>query len=40
MEVQYLNTDLGIESESDLSKIVDEFGEDVLILHHGEIRGY
>ena len=40
MEVQYLNTDLEIESEGDLSKIVDEFGEDVLVLHHGEIRGY
>lgn len=40
MEVQYLNTDLEIESESDLSKIVDEFDEDVLVLHQGEIRGY
>jgi hypothetical protein len=40
MEVQYLNTDLEIESKSDLSKIVEEFGEDVLVLHHGEIRGY
>ena len=40
MEVQYLNTDLEIESKSDLSKIVEEFGEDVLVLHHGEMRGY
>lgn len=40
MEVQYLNTDLEIESEGDLSQIVDEFGKDVLVLHHGEIRGY
>ena len=40
MEVKYLNTDLEIESTSDLSKIVEEFGEDVLVLHHGEIRGY
>lgn len=40
MEIQYLNTDLDIESKSDLSKIVEEFGEDVLILHHGEMRGY
>lgn len=40
MEVRYLNTDLEIESEADLSKIVEEFGEDVLVLHHGEIRGY
>ena len=40
MEVKYLNTDLEIESKSDLSKIVEEFGEDVLVLHHGEISGY
>lgn len=40
MEVQYLNTDLELESKSDLSKIVEEFGEDVSVLHHGEMRGY
>ncbi|HKB66838.1 MAG TPA: hypothetical protein VKC61_13360 [Pyrinomonadaceae bacterium] len=40
MNIQYLNTDLEIESKSDLSKIVGEFGEDVLVHHHGEIRGY
>jgi len=40
MDVQYLNTDLEIESKSDLSKIVEEFGADVLVHHHGEIRGY
>ena len=40
MEIQYLNTDLEIESKSDLSKIVEEFGADVLVHHHGEIRGY
>ena len=40
MEVKYLNTDLEIESKSDLSKIVDDFGDDVLVLHHGEIRSY
>lgn len=40
MNAQYLNTDLEIESGDDLSKIVDEFGDDVLVLHHGEIRGY
>jgi hypothetical protein len=40
MEVRYLNTDLEIESKSDLSKLVEEFGEDVLVLHHGEMRGY
>jgi hypothetical protein len=40
MEVRYLNTDLEIESKNDLSRIVEEFGEDVSVLHHGEIRGY
>ena len=40
MDVRYLNTDLEIESNSDLSKIVDEFGDDVIVLHHGERRGY
>jgi len=40
MEVKYLNTDLEIESKGDLSKIVEEFGEDVFVLHHGEMRGY
>jgi hypothetical protein len=40
MEVRYLNTDLEIESNHDVSKIVEEFGEDVAVLHHGEIRGY
>ena len=40
MEVRYLNTDLEIESKSDLSRIVEEFGEDVVVLHHGEVRGY
>lgn len=40
MEIQYLNTDLEIESKSDLSKIVGHFGDDVLVHHHGEIGGY
>lgn len=40
MDVQYLNTDLEIESKSDLSRIVEEFGNDVFVHHHGEIRGY
>ena len=40
MDVQYLNTDLEIESKGDLSKIVEEFAADVLVHHHGEIRGY
>jgi hypothetical protein len=40
MNVQYLNTDLEIESKDDLARIVEEFGEDVLVLYHGETRGY
>jgi len=40
MDIRYLNTDLEIESKSDLSKIVDEFGDDVSVLYHGEVRGY
>ena len=40
MDTRYLNTDLEIESKSDLSAIVQEFGGDVIVLHHGETRGY
>jgi len=40
MDIRYLNTDLEIETKSDLSKIVDEFGDDVSVLYHGEVRGY
>ena len=38
--VRYLNVDLEIESKSDLSKIVEEFGDDVSVLYSGEMRGY
>ena len=40
MEVRYLNTDLEIESKDDLSRIIEELGGDVIVMHHGEIRGY
>jgi hypothetical protein len=40
MEVKYLNTDLEIESNQDLSSMVEELGEDVFVLHNGIIRGY
>ena len=40
MKITYLNTDLDIESKSDVSRIVEEFGEDVIVLHHEERRGY
>jgi hypothetical protein len=40
MDVRYLNVDLEIESENELSGIVQEFGEDVAVLYCGEVRGY
>jgi len=40
MEIRYLNTDLDIESKSDLTRIVEDFAEDVIVLHHEEMRGY
>lgn len=40
MHVRYLNADLEIESKNDLSKIVQEFDEDVSVLYCGEVRGY
>lgn len=39
-DVRYLNVDLEIESKSDLSKIVEEFGEEVIVLYSREVRGY
>jgi hypothetical protein len=39
MNVQYLNTDLELESASDLAPIVEAFGEDVVVLRHGIVRG-
>ena len=40
MDVRYLNTDLEIESKNDLTKIVQDFGEDVVVLYCGEMRSY
>ena len=40
MDTRCLNTDLEIESKNELDKIVEEFGEDVIVLHQGEMRGY
>lgn len=37
---RYLNTDLEIESLEDLSPIVEYFGEDVVVLFHGEAMGH
>ena len=38
--IQYLNVDLDLESENDISHIVDTFGEDVIVLHHGKLDDY
>lgn len=35
MQIEYLNTDLQIESLADLAAIVEEFGGDVLVLFNG-----
>jgi hypothetical protein len=40
MDIQYVNTDLEIESSQDVSRIVEEFGEDVSVLFHGTIKSY
>jgi hypothetical protein len=40
MDIRYLNTDLEIESKNDLARVVHEFGDDVIVLYHGEMRGY
>jgi hypothetical protein len=37
---QYLNTDLEIESRDDLTPIIEAFGDDVICLHHGPVRGH
>jgi len=39
MNIHYLNTDLELESASDLKPIVEAFGEDVVVLHQGIVRG-
>lgn len=39
LDVEYLNTDLVIESRDDLSLIVEEFGEEVMVLDHRTTQG-
>ncbi len=38
MNIKYLNTDLEIESQQDVSRIVEEFGDDVTVLFQGIVR--
>lgn len=35
-QIDYLNTDLIIESSDDLTSIADDFGEDVIVLYKGK----
>ena len=39
MEIRYINTDLEIESKEDLTPIIEAFGENAFVLHHGPIEG-
>lgn len=39
-EIRYLNVDLLIKSRDDLSPVVNNFGEDVLVLHNGKAGEY
>ena len=39
MEIRYLNTDLDIESQEDLTTLIEAFGDEVFVLHHGLIKG-
>jgi hypothetical protein len=39
-EVRFLNVDLEVRGREDLQWLIDEFGEDVVNLHHGQIQGY
>ena len=39
MDTRYLNTDLDIESNEDLSVLIEDLGEDVIVLHHGLVKG-
>ncbi len=35
-QIHYLNTDLVIESQDDLTPIADSFGEDVIVMYNGK----
>jgi len=39
MEITYLNTDFEIESKEDVTRIAEEFGEDVFVLFQEKMRG-
>lgn len=39
-DVRFLNVDLEVRARDDLQWLLDEFGEDVVNLHHGQVQGY
>ena len=39
-DIQFLNVDLELESEHDISRLVDNLGEDVMVMHHRTLRNY
>jgi hypothetical protein len=36
-EISFLNVDLDLQSSKDLTPIINDFGEDVIVLHHGKM---
>ncbi|MBI2840742.1 MAG: hypothetical protein HYX75_20685 [Acidobacteria bacterium] len=40
MDIRYLSTDLDVESLSDLSLVVDDLGEEVLVQQHGPVKHF
>jgi hypothetical protein len=39
-EVQFLNVDLDVRSPTSLQPLIDDLGEDVIVLHSGEVHGH
>jgi hypothetical protein len=39
-DIQFLNVDLELESEYDLSRLVKDLGEEIMVMHDGTIRNY
>ena len=39
METKYLNTDLVVDSHKDLQALVDDLGDNVIVLYHGPFDG-
>ena len=37
MDIRYLGAELDVESKNDLTPLLDDLGQDVIVLHHGPI---